>query len=186
MRSLFATILGPLLTGLLLTGLLLTTAVAHAGSTYQTPEDFLNDVFAGNPPAPAVLWLTGEVRKATTEILGHEPSQLRVRYWRQGERSAWILDEIGKEQPITTGLVVNAGKLERVRVLVFRESRGWEVKYPFFTDQFQGVGLTPELKLDHSIDGVSGATLSVRALTNLARLALYLHQHTTAAGHVAP
>lgn len=168
-----------------LLNLLLQTAVV-AGGTYQTPEDFLEEVFAGNTPEPSILWLTGDVRANAAKILDHEPAQLRVRYWQAGQRTAWILEEIGKEQPITTGLVVNAGKLERVRVLIFRESRGWEVKYPFFTDQFNAVGLADDMKLDHHIDGVSGATLSVRALTNLARLALYLHQHTPAATHVAP
>jgi hypothetical protein len=176
MRILFATLLS----------LLLTAQAAWAGGTYQTPEDFLKEVFAGTTPEPSVLWLTGEIRTTTTKILGHEPNQLRIRYWTQGQRSAWILDEIGKEQPITTGYVVNAGQIERVRVLTFRESRGWEVKYPFFTDQFMQIGLTPELKLDKHIDGVSGATLSVRALTNLARLALYLHQQTSAASHDTP
>ncbi len=176
MQRLFATLLN----------FLLLVPAAWAGSTYQTTEDFLNEVFAGNTPEPSVLWLTGDIRATTTKILGHDPNQLRVRYWQQGQRSAWILDEIGKEQPITTGLVVNAGQLEHIRVLVFRESRGWEVKYPFFTDQFKQAELTPELKLDRSIDGVSGATLSVRALTNLARLALYLHQQTPAITHDAP
>ena len=61
------------------------------------------------------------------------------------------------------------------KVLVFRESRGWEVRHPFFTDQFRDAGLTGELALDRNIDGISGATLSVRALSRLARLALYLH-----------
>ena len=176
MRILFATLLS----------LLSMSPSAWAGGTYQTPEDFLHEVFAGAVPAPAVLWLTGEVRTTAAEILDHQPGQLRVRYWQQGPRTAWILDEIGKDQPITTGLVVNAGRLERVRVLIFRESRGWEVKYPFFTDQFNRVGLTDGLKLDGRIDGVSGATLSVRALTNLARLALFLHEQTPANQHVAP
>ena len=72
-------------------------------------------------------------------------------------------------------LISNAGRLERVKVLVFRESRGWEVRHPFFTDQFNEIGLTGELDLDRGIDGISGATLSVRALKKLARLALYLH-----------
>ncbi len=166
--------------------LLCLAPIAWADSSYQTPEEFLNEIFAGKTPAPSMLWLTGEIRTATTTILGHEPHQFRVRYWEQGQRSAWILDEIGKEQPITTGLVVNNGQLERVRVLVFRESRGWEVKYPFFTDQFLQVGLTPDLSLDKQIDGISGATLSVRALTKLARLALYLHQQTPAARHDTP
>lgn len=176
MRILFATFLN----------LLFIAPAAWAGGIYQTPEDFLNEVFAGNTPEPSMLWLSGEIGATAAKILDHKPNQLRVRYWQQGPRTAWILDEIGKDQPITTGLVVNAGQLERIRVLIFRESRGWEVKYPFFTDQFIQIGLTPELKLNGQIDGVSGATLSVRALTNLTRLALYLHQHTPAAQHVAP
>ena len=67
-----------------------------------------------------------------------------------------------------------------VRVLIYRESRGWEVKYPAFTDQFRGARLTSDGKLDQSIDGISGATLSVHALTRLARLALLLDQHARA------
>lgn len=152
---------------------------------YQSPEAFLNEVFAGAIPAPEALWLTGEVRDSATEILGHEPPQLRVRYWRRDARSAWILEEIGKEKPITTGIVVDAGRIERIRVLVFRESRGWEVRHSFFTDQFTRMGLTAERKLDGTVDGISGATLSVRALTKLARLALYLHQKIPVA-HAAP
>ncbi len=166
--------------------LMMHTSSAWAGGTYQTPEDFLHEVFAGNVPAPAVLWLTADIRINAAKILDHEPDQLRMRYWQQEQRTAWILDEIGKDQLITTGLVVNAGRLERVRVLIFRESRGWEVRYPFFTHQFDQVGLTAGLKLDGRIDGISGATLSVRALTNLARLALYLHEQTPAAQHVTP
>ena len=39
-------------------------------------------------------------------------------------------------------------------------------------------GLKPGDELDRTIDGISGATLSTRALTKLARLALYLHQRS--------
>lgn len=157
-----------------------------AADTYQTPEDFLRESFAGDAPQPAVLWLTGEVREQSKAILGHEPAQMRVRYWQRAHRSAWILDEIGKEKPITTGIVIEDGRIERVRVLIFRESRGWEVRHDFFTDQFKQRSLSADNKLDGPIDGISGATLSVRALTNLARLALYFHQQLPAADHVAP
>ncbi len=54
--------------------------------------------------------------------------------------------------------------IQDVKVLVFRESRGWEVKYPFFTDQFNQVQLNNEKELNKHIDGISGATLSVNAL----------------------
>ncbi len=102
---------------------------------------------------------------------------LRLRYWGRDGRTAWILDEIGKEEPITTGIVVNGRAIEEVKVLIFRESRGWEVRHPFFTDQFKGARLGHDDQLDRHIDGISGATLSVRALKRLARVALFLHQH---------
>jgi hypothetical protein len=144
----------------------------------QEPEAFIKEVFAGQPPASEALWITRSLREPITGILGHAPNALRVRYWGEKRRTAWILDEIGKERPITVGLVIDNGRLETVKVLAYRESRGWEVRYPFFTDQFNGVRLTRDNELDQSIDGISGATLSVRALKNLVRLALFLHNQT--------
>lgn len=154
----------------------LTLGTALARGTYQEPADFLNDIFANKTPRAKKIWITGKTRKVAAEILQHKPSRLRVSYWKKDTRSVWILDEIGKEQPITAGIVINKGKIERVKVLVFRESRGDEIRHPFFVQQFSQATLTKEFQLDHSIDGISGATLSVRALTKLARLALYLSQ----------
>lgn len=167
----------PGLTALLIV-LLCSCSTLQARGTYQEPEEFLREVFSGAPPQPETLWLKGDVKETVTAILGHRYNALRIRYWGKDGRTAWILEEIGKDQPITTGFVVNAGRLETVRVLVFRESRGWEVRHPFFTDQFSGAGLAGGQRLDRNIDGISGATLSVRALENLARLALFLHSRT--------
>jgi hypothetical protein len=171
----------------LLTLLLLLSAadVAPAADVYQTPEDFLAEVFNGQPPAARVLWLKDDIRATSTAIMGHPYPGMRIRYWLQDGRSAWILEEIGKEKPITVGLVAGSTGMEIVRVLAFRESRGWEVRYPFFTDQFTGIGLGADNALDCDIDGISGATLSVRALEKLARLALYLHNRVVAQ-HDAP
>ncbi|MDP4884461.1 MAG: FMN-binding protein, partial [Opitutales bacterium] len=66
--------------------------------------------------------------------------------------------------------------LLQMQVLIYRESHGWEVRYPFFTDQFEGLELTNENTLNRKIDGISGATLSVNALTRLSKLALHLHK----------
>jgi hypothetical protein len=154
---------------------------AHGQDTYQEPEAFLRETFPEGVPEPEVLWLIGEIEKDVKAIMGHDLGQLRVRYWFKDGRSAWILEEIGKEEPITTGIVVDEGKIERIKVLIFRESRGWEVRYDFFTGQFKGAQLQEDHELDRPIDNISGATLSVRALTKLARLALYFHNN-----HVAP
>jgi len=109
-------------------------------------------------------------------MLGHDYKGLRIRYWKQDERTAWVLDEIGKDKPITTGFVIKNGRIERVRVLIFRESRGWEIRHAFFTDQFDKATLNKDRQLDRTIDNISGATLSVRAVTKLARVALLLDQ----------
>lgn len=148
--------------------------LARAEDVYQQPDAFLAETF-GQVPKPQVLWITPERRPQVKEILGHELGALRVRYWKSGDRTAWILEEVGKEEPITTGVVVNAGRIERVKVLIYRESRGFEVRYPFFTDQFKGARLSGDQRLSQPIDGISGATLSVGALKRLAALALYLH-----------
>ena len=156
--------------------LLLAAAPLMARGVYQTAEAFLAEAFPQQTPKAAVIWLTGKTGKTAAAILQHRPNRLRIRYWADGKRSAWILDEIGKEKPITVGIVIDNGKISRLKVLAFRESRGDEVRHPFFTDQFKQAGLQTDLQLDRSIDGISGATLSVRALRKLARLALYLEQ----------
>ena len=159
---------------------------AMADDAYQSPEEFLAAAFGGTTPEAGVIWLKGDVKDTASEILGHPYPGLRIRYWGASDRTAWILEEIGKVKPITVGLVVNDAGLEKIQVLAFRESRGWEVRYPFFTDQFTGVGLTDKHELDRPIDGISGATLSVRALKKLSRLALYLHAQTRLSNDATP
>ncbi len=146
---------------------------------YLAPDVFVAESFDGASPKPSVLWVTNELKPEIQKILGHDYPALRVRYWAQGSRSAWILEEIGKVKPITVGIVVEDDKITRLKVLIYRESHGWEVKHSFFTDQFNDAELTEKLRLSKNIDGISGATLSVNALKRLGRLALFLHQQAS-------
>ncbi len=164
---------------------MLWSAPSAATGIYQEPADFIAEAFNSVTPEPKMLWITADLKPAINAIMGHDLSAMRVRYWSTEGRSAWILEEIGKDKPITVGLVVAGGRLERVKVLAFRESRGWEVRNDFFTRQFIGAGLTESRDLDRHIDGITGATLSVRALTKLARLAIFLDRHSDSK-HVAP
>jgi len=150
--------------------------------TYQEPEAFVREAFGGNPPEPQAVWLTDEVRAAATEILGHAPGAVRIRYWGRDRRTVWILEEIGKYEPITTGIAVDGGSVAAVKVLVYREPRGGEVRYPFFTEQFVGARLSDALALDRTVDNIAGATLSVRSMRRMVRFALYLHSRTPHAG----
>ena len=153
------------------------SSVTVAGGVYQEPDDFINEVFDKHPPKAEVLWLNKDLKKQIVNILDHKYKGLRVRYWHQEKKSVWIMDEIGKEKLITTGIVINNGRIEQVKVLVFRESRGWEVRHDFFTDQFKQAALEDDHQLDKTIDNISGATLSVRAVRKQAQIALLLDQH---------
>lgn len=163
---------------LLFTALLQTPFVAVAGGVYQTKDSFLKETFGQTLPKPKVIWVTKEKKHVIEDILQHRAGFIRLRYWQQNEKSVWILNEIGKEKPITVAVVINNNKIEQLKVLTFRESRGWEVKHDFFTRQFNQASITDEHRLNQTIDGISGATLSVRALKKIARIALYLNKQT--------
>jgi uncharacterized protein with FMN-binding domain len=144
---------------------------------YQSSADFINTAFNNIPPKPKSLWISKEIKAPVTKILQHKPGFMRTRYWQDGDKTAWILNEIGKTKLITVGIIIENKRISLLKVLAFRESRGWEVKHDFFTNQFKQVALTEDNALDASIDGISGATLSVRALSKTAQLALFFNQH---------
>jgi FMN-binding protein len=150
--------------------LALAAAAAH-GEVYQEPGAFIAEVF-GATPVPKVLWLTKELQAQAAAILGHPPAQLRQHYWSDGRKSVWILEETGKEELITAGFVVAGGRIDHVRVLVYRESRGQEVRQSSFLKQFKDAKLSRGNRLDREIDGIVGATLSVAAMERMARVAL--------------
>lgn len=156
------------------------TQHALAEDVYLPPADFVDLAFDGEPPSGKNLWLRGGIQDDITTILGHRYGGLRIKYWRDGSRTAWILDEIGKYEPITAGFIVDNGRLAEIRILIYRESHGWEVRYPFFTDQFRGLELNENRRLTGPIDGISGATLSVSSITRLAALALFLDARVAA------
>jgi hypothetical protein len=165
----------PLLALALVLDLGLAVPVHAAVKVHQSPEDFLREAFPAGEPAKKVLWVSGALKGQVEQVMGHPLGLLRVRYWTLGERTAWILEEIGKIELITAGVVVDAGQIEKVKILVYRESRGWEVRFPFFTNQFLGAQVRGRKdELDRSVEGISGATLSVSAVTRMARLALVL------------
>ncbi len=129
-----------------------------------------------------------ELKAEISDLVDYQISGLRLRYWQHQQTSAWILEEIGKEEFITMGLIVKNGLLQSVEVLEYRESRGGEIQHPFFTKQFVDARLlndSGQLKLDRHIDGITGATLSVRAMTKVTKVALFLHQKVTATNNVA-
>lgn len=157
----------------LLVAMMFSSALAEE-KTYEKPSAFLARHFS-EVPKIQVLELTPARQAGLKKILGHEYDQKSIRYWKDQGKTAWILSEIGKTEPITAGFVIKDGAIVETKVLIYRESHGWEVSRPFFTKQFVGARLKGD-RMSREIDGIVGATLSVRALTRLSAAALYLSQ----------
>lgn len=157
----------------------LSVALGAHGSQgrYIEKAEFLLSVFGESEFEQAAVFVDASLRESIENVLGRRFPLLRVRYWRAGSMTAWVFDEIGKEEPITIGIGIDNDSIATVRILEFRESRGWEVRYPFFTDQFAGARLAENTSIDRDIDGITGATLSVSAVNRAVRLALFLHAH---------
>jgi hypothetical protein len=150
-----------------------------ADTVYQTQDAFLHDAFPlsaqASEPKAAVFWLDKTTQDDISKILGHPYPQARLRYWRHGTTSVWILEEIGKEYPITAGFIINEGKIMRAQVLIYRETRGMEIHLPGFLAQFKDNKLAGD-KLTNKVDGIAGATMSVNAMVKMAQVALMLNQ----------
>ena len=148
---------------------------AFAEEVFLSKQDFLKIAFSDDTPKRKGLRFKGDVKEIAQQIMGSNYKKIRMKYWRQGQKTAWILERIGKVELITAGFIVENCRISSVHVLVYRETHGWEVKYPSFRDQFVGINMIAGFKLDQSIDGISGATLSVNSMEKMTRLALAMN-----------
>ena len=140
----------------------------------------MHEAFAGDSAQPVkteVLWLDKTIQDDITKILSHPYPQARIRYWHQNNTNVWILEEIGKEYPITAGFIISDDKIVRAQVLTYRETRGMEIHLPAFLSQFKDNTLAGD-KLTHKVDGIAGATMSVNAMVKMAQVALILDRKT--------
>ena len=79
----------------------------------------------------------------------------------------------GKDQPITFLVATdNADRLRDIDILVYREPYGGEVAYEAWRKQFRGKSAADTLEVGRQIRSISGATISVNAVTVGVRRAL--------------
>lgn len=135
-------------------------------------KEFLSEQFDKNTPKPERLWIDKEKQLIIKKQFNPSKIKLSYRYWQKDNLTVWILDELGKERDITTGIVVENGFIKKVAVLVYRESRGGQVQNSKFTQQYYQKNTASNFTKE--IDSISGATLSVNALNKQVSLALWL------------
>lgn len=87
--------------------------------------------------------------------------------------TAIVSDEQGKYRPIMYMAGVDTTlRVVDVRVLIYRESRGGEVRHTRFLKQYRGKSLENPIRINRDIVNITGATISVNALNAGVRKAL--------------
>ncbi|MFZ8802811.1 MAG: FMN-binding protein, partial [Candidatus Calescibacterium sp.] len=87
-----------------------------------------------------------------------------------------VLNEIGKEMPITFLVCISREKevpeVSYIDVLVYRETRGGEIRSKLFLKQFFGKSEKDPVSVGKDIRNIKGATLSAWATTRVVKKAL--------------
>jgi Na+-translocating ferredoxin:NAD+ oxidoreductase RnfG subunit len=87
-----------------------------------------------------------------------------------------VLDNVlGKVKPITFLVILNSDlSVKSVDIIKYREQYGGAIEKKAWLDQFLSKNIESELKLNTGIDGISGATISVKAVIKGVKRLLYL------------
>lgn len=148
---------------------------------YQSLEDALADAFPGADTLWTETWIpdAAELDRLSSRLGSPQPPGEIV--FHRARRGAvdlgWAVsvDEVGLHEPITMLVHADADRrVETVRVLVFRESRGGDVKRLRFLKQFRGKTVESTLRVGRDVDAVTGATYSSRAVAGGVRRVLEL------------
>lgn len=150
---------------------------------FLTPEEALAEVFPkGRYFQHDTLRFSPEELEAAKQALRRtEPldSMLVVTrvYNAEGQFLGYavITEELGKHRPITFIVGVRPDfSVEKVAVMVYRESHGGQVRLPRFLYQYRGKTLRDPIQTHRDIVNISGATISVNSLNRGVRKVLYL------------
>src|SRR5207237_8135131 len=88
---------------------------------------------------------------------------------------AVLQETIGKHRPITYLVgVTSDGKVSDVEILVYRESKGSEVRKKRFNSQYEGKTVLDPIRINKDIINITGATMSVRSVSAGVKRALVL------------
>lgn len=129
--------------------------------------------------AKKVLWGEVSMEAVTVELTKEQVRAIQkaskdrvrsniIKAWKTSEGDWFILDQvIGKHENIDMAVALTReGKVKGLEVLTYRETYGHEIRNPRWRAQFHGKNHEENLRLDHQIKNISGATLSCRHVTD--------------------
>lgn len=147
---------------------------------FLTPDQALEEIFEGVAGVDTVLAvLTAAERQRLHDAMGTDVPDDSVRVYVPRDRDgthlgyAVIAEEVGKYRPITFMVGTTPGlEVSNVEVLIYRESRGGEVRRSRFLNQYREKTAEDPIRINRDILNIAGATMSVNALNHGVRRVL--------------
>ena len=146
-------------------------------------EMSLAEVFMSEEEGVKIMLPKSErIRKDVIKLSPEKKTQIEERIgWKFPEQSfdvyigetgaqvdgyALVQNTIGKHKPMTYMVGIdNKGQVSDVELLVFRESRGSEIRQKRFNAQYEGKTVNDPVRINKDILNISGATMSVRSMS---------------------
>lgn len=166
--------------------LFLTLSVVSSGLTQAETIQTLDAALKASFPHAAAfvtetVQLEPQVKSESDKALGRQAYDAKTIFISaigadgSFEGCAFVEDELGKHQPITFLVALDAqDRVLAVQLLIYREAQGGEVRSRRFRSQFMGKRHGDLLRLNAEVDAVSGATISSSTLAFGVRRALHL------------
>lgn len=150
----------------------LTPAELGQEEIYLSPEEAAKLMFPKSERIrKEVLTLQAEQKTVIQKLIGWDFPETSFECFigeTNGKIDGWALiqNTIGKHKPMTYMVGINQqGEATNVEVLVYRESRGSEVRTKRFNYQYEGKNLHDPIRINRDIINISGATMSVRSMS---------------------
>lgn len=148
---------------------------------YLTPDEAAKLIFPDSEHIRSeIISLSPEQKKLIEERIGWNFPETTFEFFigeTEGKIDGWALiqNTIGKHKPMTYMVGVDPQvEVLNVEVLVYRESRGSEVRKKRFNYQYQGKTPYHPIRINRDIINISGATMSVRSMSAGVKRALVL------------
>ena len=148
---------------------------------YLTPEDAAKLMFhESNSIRSEVIHITEDQKQLIEERIGWHFPETTFNCFigeTKGKVDGWafVQNTIGKHKPMTYMVgVAPDGEVTNVEILVYRESRGSEVRKKRFNYQYQGKTVDDPIRINRDVINISGATMSVRSMSAGVKRALVL------------
>ena len=152
--------------------ILLLTSVLFAGDIKSACEEHLFSLYPENTDIRMhILTLDKHIKKEVENHVKQKFYRDKLYYWTisQGDTTiayAFLDNVIGKSMPITFLVLLNInGDIINTNVIKYREAYGGEVSNKGWLQQFINRNNNSSYTIGKDIDGISGATISVKSMS---------------------